>query len=91
QQNIYHRWIEGRTPQHCEKLLELAPAIKAAIEAEQRNRTDLHSSVANTNRECIEATSAKLTGQPQSIVRKEAIEAINELANLADLTVHITS
>lgn len=89
QQNIFHRWLEGRTPHQRLKIRELAPAIQAAHAAElgQQNRVQID--VANTNKECIEATSAVLTGKPQAVIRQEAFEAIDALAQLAGVTVHI--
>lgn len=89
QQNIFHRWIEGRTQMQREKVRELIPAIRAAMRAEQGKRTDIQSRVATANRECIEATNAALTGQPSAFVRKEAFEAIDALAQLAGLVVHV--
>lgn len=90
QQNIYHRWIEGRTQQQRDKIRELVPAIQAVIRAEQKKRNDIQSRVAIANRECVEATNAVLMGSPISMIRKETLEAIDALALMAGVTVHIT-
>lgn len=89
QQNIFHRWIEGRTQQQRDKIRELVPAIRSVMRAEQGKRNDIQSRVANANCECIEATNAALTGQPAALIRKEAFEAIEALAQLAGVTVQI--
>jgi hypothetical protein len=89
QQNIFHRWLEGRTPHQRLKIRELAPAIHAAHEAELAQQNRVQIDVATTNKECIEATSAVLTGKPQAVIRQEAFEAIDALAQLAGVTVHI--
>lgn len=89
QQNIFHRWLEGRTPHQRLKIRELAPAIRAAHEAELAQQQDTKVRAAIANRECIEATSAVLTGQPQAVIRQETLEAIDALAQLAGVTVHI--
>lgn len=90
QQNIYHRWINGDTQLQREKLRELVPAIRAVMESEQNKRDAIKWRVATANRECIEATNAALTGSPISIVRKETLEAIDALAQMAGVTVRIT-
>jgi len=89
QQNIFHRWLEGRTPHQRLKIRELAPAIRAAYAAELAQQNRVQIDVAITNKECIEATSAVLTGKPQAVIRQEAFEAIDALAQLAGVTVHI--
>lgn len=89
QQNIFHRWLEGRTPLQRLKIRELAPAIHAASEADLAERNDTQIRVAITNRECTEATNAILMGEPPAVVRKETFEAIDALAQLAGVTVHI--
>lgn len=89
QQNIYHRWIECRTPQQQEKIRKLIPAIRAAIEAEQSLCNDTQVRVAVANRECIEATNAALVGEPKAVVRREILEAIDKLAQLAGVKVRI--
>lgn len=89
QQNIFHRWLEGRTPQQRLKIRELAPAIHAAHTVELAQRQDAQIRAAIANRECIEATSAVLTGQPHAVIRQETLEAIDALAQLAGVKVHI--
>lgn len=90
QQNIFHRWLEGRTSHQRLKIRELAPAIRAASEADLAERNERQIRAAITNRECIEATNAVLMGEPPAVVQKETFEAIDALAQLAGVTVHIT-
>lgn len=52
------------------------------MDAELAGQHDLHNTVAIANRECIEATSAVLTGKPMQVIRKETAEAIQALADL---------
>lgn len=89
QQNIFHRWINGDTAAQRSKLRELVPAIHAALEAELAQQQGIHIRAAIANKECIEATNAALTGQPLAIVQQEAFEAIDALALLAGVKVHI--
>ncbi|MDK9585448.1 toxin YdaT family protein [Lelliottia wanjuensis] len=89
QQNIFHRWLEGRTPHQRLKIRELAPAIQAAHAAELAQQNKVQIDVAIANRECIEATSAKLMGKSLAVIQQETLEAIDALAQLAGVTVHI--
>ncbi|WP_234082955.1 toxin YdaT family protein [Enterobacter quasiroggenkampii] len=89
QQNIYHRWINGDTPQQREKIRELVPAIYAAMEEELAYQDGIHLRAAIANKECVEATNAALTGKPRNIIQQETFEAIDALAQLAGVTVHI--
>lgn len=89
QQNIYHRWLEGRTQQQRDKIRELLPAIRSVMRTEQARRDDVQSRVATANRECVEATNAALTGKPLAIIQKETFEAIDALAQLAGVSVHM--
>ena len=77
------------TPNYRLQAQELAPAVIAAIESELQQLQDVHSQIATTNRECTEATNAALMRKPKAVVQQEASEAIEELALLAGLTVHI--
>lgn len=101
QQNIYHRWIEGNTPQQRAKIRELVPAIEAAVEAEREERLseacqaieaelhDEHSLIANANRECTEATNAVLMRKPKAVIHREGIEAISALAELIGINIDL--
>lgn len=83
------RAFRADTPHNQRKAAALAPAVLAAIDAEQAQLQHQQDQVAVANRECIEATSAVLTGQPLAIVRRETIEAIYALAVLIpDVTVN---
>lgn len=76
---IIQRAFRINTPNYHRQAAELAPAIRAAIDAElaaQRNAVYL---AAIANRECVEATNAVLTGKPAAVIRKEAAEAIQAL------------
>lgn len=76
------RAFRADTPYGQRKAAELVPAILAAIDAEQAQVQHQQDQIAVANRECIEATSALLTGQPLAIVQKEGIEAIHSIAAL---------
>ncbi|EMO5715854.1 hypothetical protein RVW00_000791 [Enterobacter bugandensis] len=86
---IIQRAFRNDTPTYRRYAAVLVPAVRAAIDAEQAEKTDQQSLVATANRECIEATSAALTGKPRAVVQREAFEAIEVLAQLAGVTVHI--
>ncbi|XTZ40037.1 toxin YdaT family protein [Salmonella enterica] len=45
QQNIYHRWLDGRTPQRWEKIQKLLPAILAVLPRELRNRLSIYNTL----------------------------------------------
>ncbi|MDI3359742.1 toxin YdaT family protein [Lelliottia sp. V89_10] len=77
------------TANYRRRAAELAPAIRAAMDSELAQQHNQHAQVAIANKECIEATSAVLTGKPQAVIRQEAFEAIDALAQLAGVTVHI--
>ncbi|HHJ4541996.1 TPA: toxin YdaT family protein [Citrobacter freundii] len=79
---IIQRAFRNDTPNYRGQAAALAPAIRAAMDAELAGQHDLHNLVAIANRECIEATSAVLTGKPMQVIRKETAEAIQALADL---------
>jgi len=83
------RAFRNDTANYRQQARELAPAIRAAMDAEKAKREDRYSRAAIANKECIEATSAVLTGEPQEVVHQETIEAIDALAKLAGVKVHI--
>lgn len=87
---IIQRAFRNETPNYRRHAAALIPAIRAAIDADEAEKTDQQSLVATANRECIEATSAVLTGKPLAIIQREAIEAIAALAAVAGVRVQIT-
>lgn len=86
---IIQRAFRNDTPTYRRHAAALAPAVRAAIDAEQAEKTDQQSLVATANRECIEATSAVLTGKSPAVIQQETLEAIDALAQLAGVTVQI--
>lgn len=86
---IIQRAFRNDTPNYRRNAAALAPAIRAAMNAELARQDDTHIRVAIANRECIEATSAALTGKPLAVIQKETFEAIDALAQMAGVTVHI--
>lgn len=79
---IIQRAFRNDTPNYNRQAAALAPAIRAAMESELAELHDVHHLVAIANKECIEATSAVLTGKPMQVIHKEAVEAIQALADL---------
>lgn len=79
---IIQRAFRNDTPNYNRQAAALAPAIRAAMESELTELHDVHNLVAIANKECIEATSAVLTGKPMQVIHKEAVEAIQALADL---------
>ena len=49
----------------------------------------MHYRAARVNKECIEATNAVFTGKPQPVIRRETLEAIDALAQMAGVKVQI--
>lgn len=88
---IIQRAFRNDTPNYRRQAAALAPAIRAAMDAELEEQTDMCTRAAIANRECIEATSALLTGKPLQVIQREAFEAIDALAHLAGVTVRITN
>ncbi|MBF0035900.1 hypothetical protein HAX39_25540 [Citrobacter freundii] len=75
------------TPNYHVYAMELLPAVRAAIASELLGQDDMHSVVANANKEFIEATNAVLTGKPMQVIRKEGMEAIEAAAHACGLTI----
>ncbi|HGW6103981.1 TPA: hypothetical protein ACNIQM_002124 [Citrobacter werkmanii] len=74
------------TPNYHAYAMELIPAVRAAIASELEGRDDLHSVVANANKECIEATSAALMQKPDTVTDRECEEAVVAIAALMTRT-----
>ena len=49
----------------------------------------MHYRAAKVNKECIEATNAVFTGKPLPVIRREGLEAIDALAQLVGVKVHV--
>ncbi|MCU6199084.1 hypothetical protein KWI12_19705 [Citrobacter cronae] len=77
---IIQRAFRNDTPNYNRQAAALAPAIRAAMESELAELHDVQNLVAIANKECIEATCAVLTGKPLQVIHKEAMEAIQALA-----------
>lgn len=45
QQNIYHRWLDGSTPQRRAKIQKLIPAILAVLPRELRHRLSIFDTI----------------------------------------------
>lgn len=84
---IIQRAFRNDTPNYNRQAAVLAPAIRSAMEAELAGQHDAHNLVAIANKECIEATSAVLTGKPVQVIRKEGIEAIEAIAIACGLAI----
>lgn len=86
---IIQRAFRNDTPNYRRQAAALAPAIRAAIEAELEEQNDVCTRAVLANKECIEATSAVLTGKPMQVIRKEGTEAIEAIAAACGLTIQI--
>lgn len=86
---IIQRAFRNDTPNYRRQAAELVPAIRAAMDSEQAQQNDMCFRVAIANKECVEATSAALTGKPREVIQRETLEAIDALAQLAGVTVRI--
>lgn len=84
------RAFRNDTANYRKQARELAPAVRAAIEAEQQQLHDEHSLIANANRECIEATNAVLMRKPKAVIHREGIEAIAALAELIGINIDLS-
>ncbi|MCS2154740.1 toxin YdaT domain-containing protein [Scandinavium goeteborgense] len=84
------RAFRNDTANYRQQARELAPAVRAAIEAEQRQLHDEHSLIANANRECTEATNAVLMRKPKAVIHREGIEAIAALAELIGINIDLS-
>lgn len=84
---IIQRAFRNDTPNYRRHAAELAPAVIAAMNAEQAEQGDTHTRAAIANRECIEATCAVLTGKSLAVIRQETFEAIDALARMIGISV----
>lgn len=84
------RAFRNDTANYRQQARELAPAVKDAIEAEQQQKRDELSLIANANRECTEATNAVLMRKPKAVVYREGIEAIEALADLIGIRIDLS-
>lgn len=88
---IIQRAYRKSTPNYRRQAEALAPAVRAAMDLELEKQNTTFARVAMTNRECIEATNAALLNKPLPVIQREALEAIDALAQLAGVTVNITA
>ncbi|MBT9425881.1 hypothetical protein KI694_10110 [Enterobacter oligotrophicus] len=86
---IIQRAFRNDTSNYRKHAEALSYAVRAAIDAELFQHDCMHYRAARVNKECIEATNAVFTGKPQPVIRRESLEAIDALAQLAGVTVHI--
>lgn len=86
---IIQRAFRNDTPNYHRQAAALAPAIRAAMKAELEEQNDICTRAVLANKECIEATSAVLTGKPMQVIRKEGTEAIEAIAAACGLTIQI--
>ncbi|MRT11068.1 hypothetical protein GJV07_02035 [Enterobacteriaceae bacterium RIT711] len=87
---IIQRAFRNDTPNYRKQAVELAAAVRFAMDAERGKRMATQYLAANATRECVEATNAVLLGKPHSVIQKEAIEAIYSLAEfLPGMTVQL--
>lgn len=84
------RAFRNDTANYRQQARELAPAVMAAIEAELQELHDVHSQIANANRECTEATNAVLMRKPKAVIYREGIEAITALADLIGIKIDLS-
>ncbi|HEY2454113.1 MAG TPA: toxin YdaT family protein [Scandinavium sp.] len=84
------RAFRNNTANYRQQALDLAPAVMAAIDAEMQQLHDVHSQIANANRECTEATNAVLMRKPKTVIYREGIEAIAALADLIGINVDLS-
>lgn len=74
------RAFDGTSKKHQLHAALLAPAVRAAIDAELAMQKDEQHRVAASSKEHSEVICAVLTGAPLAVIQKEAIEAINSIA-----------
>lgn len=84
------RAFRKETANYLKQARELAPAVMAAIEAEMQQLHDVHSQIANANRECTEATNAVLMRKSKAVIHREGIEAISALAELIGINIDLS-
>ncbi|MFP2504468.1 hypothetical protein [Buttiauxella gaviniae] len=81
------RAFDGTSKKHQLHAALLAPAVRAAIDAERAEQKDEQHMVATLIRENSDVAGAVLTGAPAAVIQKEAIELINHAAMMAGLVV----
>ena len=86
---IIQRAFRNDTPNYLKQAEALSYAIRTAIDNELAQKDCLHYRAARVNKECIEATNAVFTGKPQPVIRRETLEAIDALAQMAGVKVQI--
>lgn len=86
---IIQRAFRNDTPNYLKQAEALSYAIRTAIDNELAQKDCMHYRAARVNKECIEATNAVFTGKPQPVIRRETLEAIDALAQLAGVKVQI--
>src|SRR5690606_10177444 len=86
---IIQRAFRNDTPNYRKQAEALSYAIRSAIDSELAQKDCMHYQAARVNKECIEATNAVFTGKPKPVIRRETLEAIDALAQLAGVKVKI--
>ena len=86
---IIQRAFRNDTPNYLKQAEALSYAIRTAIDNEVAQKDCMHYRAARVNKECIEATNAVFTGKPQPVIRRETLEAIDALAQMAGVKVQI--
>lgn len=86
---IIQRAFRNDTPNYRKQAEVLSYAVRAALDAVLAQSVCMHYRAAKVNKECIEATNAVFTGKPLSVVRREGLEAINAIAQLVGVEIHI--
>jgi len=78
---IIQRAFRNDTPNYLKQAEALSYAIRTAMDKELAQKDCMHYRAAKVNKECIEAT--------QPVIRRESLEAIDALAQLAGVKVQI--
>ncbi|MDQ7216592.1 hypothetical protein, partial [Enterobacter cloacae] len=86
---IIQRAFRNDTPNYLKQAEALSYAIRTAIDNELAQKDCMHYRAARVNKECIEATNAVFTGKSQPVIRRETLEAIDALAQMAGVKVQI--
>jgi len=86
---VIQRAFRNDTPNYLKQAEALSYAVRAAIDNELEQKDCMLYRAARVNKECIEATNAVFTGKPQPVIRRETLEAIDALAQLAGVKVQI--
>ncbi|HGV0045878.1 TPA: hypothetical protein ACNFPT_004176 [Enterobacter ludwigii] len=86
---IIQRAFRNDTPNYLKHAEALSYAVRTAIDNELAQKDCMHYRAAKVNKECIEATNAVFTGKPLPVIRREGLEAIDALAQLVGVKVHI--